>query len=168
MAQAWPVRRSAISALGAELVHDPIVPPLARRGNLALTLTELEAWGHSFGQAAHPPLWVALSGDLGSGKTTLVRAICRGYGVTSDVTSPTFALVHEYTAQRSRVFHLDLYRLERHDELTTLGWYDLLEEVALVLVEWPERARSAMPPDRVAIDLEHLAGDPDRRLLLTG
>jgi len=149
-------------------VHGPIIPPLARRGHLALTQPELEQWGHSFGQAAHAPLWIAISGDLGAGKTTLVRSICRGYGVTTDVTSPTYALVHEYASPRSQVFHLDLYRLESRGDLTNIGWYDLLDARALVLVEWPDRAAGLIPPDHVSIDLEHLPGDPDRRLLLTG
>ena len=149
-------------------MRGPIVPPLARRGHLALTLAELEHWGTEFGRATHSPLCVAVSGDLGAGKTTLVRAICRGYGVAGDVTSPTFALVHEYEGPRSRVFHLDLYRLERESELTNIGWFDILSAAGLVLVEWPERAGALLPPDHVLIDLEHLAGDTDRRLLLTG
>ena len=146
----------------------PIVPPLARRGHLALTLPELEHWGVEFGHAARPPLCVAIRGDLGAGKTTLVRAICRGFGVEGDVTSPTYALVHEYTAPRSRVFHLDLYRLERESDLTNIGWFDILASGGLVLVEWPERAGSLLPPDHVPVDLEHVPGDPDHRLLLAG
>ncbi len=149
-------------------MHGPVVPPLAPRGRLALTLPQLEEWGRAFGHAARAPLWVAISGDLGAGKTTLVRAICRGYGVTTEVTSPTYALVHQYDAERSPVYHLDLYRLEREDELTNIGWYDLLGARALVLVEWPMRAAGMLPPEHVPIDLEHLAGDPDRRLLLAG
>jgi tRNA threonylcarbamoyladenosine biosynthesis protein TsaE len=149
-------------------VRAPIVPALAKRGHLALTLAELEHWGTEFGRAAHPPLCVAVSGDLGAGKTTLIRAICRGYGVDVDVTSPTFALVHEYPAPRSRVFHLDLYRLERETELTNIGWFDVIAAGGLVLVEWPERAASMLPADHVPIDLEHIPGDPDRRLLLAG
>jgi tRNA threonylcarbamoyladenosine biosynthesis protein TsaE len=149
-------------------VRGPIVPPLARRGHLALTLAELEHWGMEFGRATHAPLCVAVSGDLGAGKTTLVRAICHGYGVTGDVTSPTFALVHEYAAPRSRVFHLDLYRLERETELTNIGWFDIVSAGGLVLVEWPERSGTLLPSDHVPIDLEHIPGDPDRRLLLAG
>ena len=149
-------------------MHGPVVPPLAARGHLSLTLLELERWGHAFGEAARPPLVVAIRGDLGAGKTTLVRAICRGYGVAGDVTSPTFALVHEYVSPRSRVFHLDLYRLERPDDLTNIGWFDLLGSASLVLVEWPERAAALLPRDHVPIDLEHVPGDPDRRLLLAG
>ena len=149
-------------------MNAPLVPPLAARGHLSLTLPELERWGMAFGKAAHPPLWVAIRGDLGAGKTTLVRAICRGYGVTSEVTSPTFALVHEYAAPRSKVFHLDLYRLERPDELTNIGWFDLARTPALVLVEWPERAAGSLPSDHVPIGLEHVPDDPTRRVLLAG
>ena len=152
----------------AESVAHPLVPPLATRGRLALTLVELEQWGEAFGHAARAPLWVAIRGDLGAGKTTMVRAICRGYGVTGEVTSPTFALVHEYASPRSKVFHLDLYRLERPDELTNLGWFDLTATPALILVEWPERAGALIPAGSVAMDLEHISDDPGRRLLLVG
>ena len=160
--------RSPIFALGVDAVAGPLVPPLASRGRLSLTLAELERWGIAFGEAARPPLWVAIRGDLGAGKTTLVRAICRGYGVSAEVTSPTFALVHEYAAPRSKVFHLDLYRLERPDELTNIGWYDLARVPSLILVEWPERAAGFLPPDHLPIDLEHVADDPSRRVLLAG
>lgn len=148
--------------------HHHVVPPLAASGRLALTEPELVEWGERFGRAANAPLVVGLTGDLGAGKTTLVRAICRGYGVEADVTSPTYALVHEYEAPRSPVYHLDLYRLERESELANIGWDDVLSSGGLVLVEWPERAGSLMPPETVPIELEHLAGDPERRLLLAG
>ena len=125
------------------------------------------AWGEAFGRAAHPGTVVALRGDLGAGKTTLAQAICRGYGVGQEVTSPTFALVHEYAAARSPVYHLDLYRLEGPGDLTNLGWDDIMSAPALVLVEWPDRAGPRLPA-HVPIDLEHLPGDESRRLLLAG
>src|SRR5689334_9996059 len=115
--------------------HSPPVPPLAARGHLAVTEAELTAWGERFGKAARPPLVVALSGELGAGKTTLARAICRGYGVPDDVTSPTFTLVHELRGSRSTVFHLDLYRLRGPDELQNLGWDEMISAEALVLIE---------------------------------
>lgn len=148
--------------------HHHVVPPLAASGRLALTEPELVEWGERFGRAAQAPLVVGLTGDLGAGKTTLVRAICRGYGVAGEVTSPTYALVHEYEAPRSRVYHLDLYRLDRESELANIGWDDVLSSGGLVLVEWPERAGALMPSEMVPIELEHLAGDPGRRLLLAG
>jgi tRNA threonylcarbamoyladenosine biosynthesis protein TsaE len=145
-----------------------VVPPLAARGHIALTLPELVAWGERFGRALAPPMVVAISGDLGAGKTTLVQAICRGYGVTEPVTSPTFALVHEYHAPRSLVYHIDLYRLERPADLTNIAWDDIVRAEALVLVEWPERAGERMPSGHVPIDLAHLPGEPDKRVLLAG
>ena len=149
-------------------MHDPIVPPLAAHGRLACTEAELTDWGERFGHVASPPLVVTISGELGAGKTTLVQAICRGYGVTEDVTSPTFALVHRYAAPRSSVFHLDLYRLRDVDELTNIGWDEVLTEHALVLIEWPERAGTRIPHDHVPISLQHLPDDPERRLLYAG
>lgn len=153
------------------MAHVPfhhVVPPLAPKGSIALTERELVQWGERFGRAARPPLVVAIAGELGAGKTTLVRAICRGSGVREDVTSPTFALVHEYAGARGPVYHLDLYRLAGAHELTNIGWDDIMSANALVLVEWPERAEGRVPAAAVPIELEHLPGDPGRRLLLAG
>lgn len=143
------------------------LPALASEGRLALTRAELTAWGERFGRTARAPLVVTLAGDLGAGKTTLAQAICRGYGVSEPVTSPTFAIVHRYDAPRSAVYHLDLYRLRGPDELMNIGWDEIVSSRALVLVEWPERAAGVLPP-HVAIDLEHAAGDDTRRVLLAG
>src|SRR5439155_23200995 len=132
--------RALSAAPGKVEQHAPIVPPLAAHGELALTEEELISWGERLGRAAKAPLVIALSGELGAGKTTLARAICRGYGVDGEITSPTFAIVHQYVAPRSPVFHLPLYRLRGPDELTNVGWDDIVGSEALVLVEWPERA----------------------------
>ena len=145
-----------------------IIPPLAPQGRLAVTEPELVAWGEGLGRAAQAPLVLAIAGDLGAGKTTLSRAVCRGYGVSEPVTSPTFALVHEYSSPRSPVYHVDLYRLAGEHELTNLGWDDIVRAHALVLVEWPERAGSRLPADHVPITLQHLPDDPQRRLLYAG
>ena len=146
----------------------PPIPSRADRGRLALTRDELVAWGERFGRAARAPLVVAISGDLGAGKTTLVQAICRGYGVTAEVTSPTYAIVHQYAAAKGPVYHLDLYRLDDPGELTNVGWDDVVGAHALVLVEWAERAGSRLPPGHVPVDLEYVSGDDGRRLLLAG
>ncbi|MGI8620129.1 MAG: tRNA (adenosine(37)-N6)-threonylcarbamoyltransferase complex ATPase subunit type 1 TsaE [Gemmatimonadaceae bacterium] len=145
----------------------PIVPPLASEGRLVLDEHALREWGFSFGQAAEAPLVVTLTGELGSGKTTLAQAICAGYGVTDAVTSPTYALVHEYSSTRTPVFHLDLYRLESEAQLTNIGWDEIVNGDALVLVEWPERAGARLPP-HVPIALEYEPGDPAARILLAG
>lgn len=147
--------------------HHPVVPALAPRSRIALTEAELVKWGEAFGRAAHAPLLVTIRGDLGAGKTTLTRAICRGLGVHEDVTSPTYAIVHQY-AGRVPVYHLDLYRLSGPADLTNIGWDDIMSSGAAVIVEWPERAGDALPRDHVPLALEHIPEDADRRVLLAG
>ena len=134
---------------------------------LALDLAGLVAWGEALGRAARAPLVVALSGELGAGKTTLAQAICRGYGVTQPVTSPTFALVHEYAATNGVVLHLDLYRLEDEWALDSIGLDELLARDALVIVEWPERASARLPASARWLRLS-VADDPTRRELCEG
>lgn len=130
-----------------------------------LTLAEMDAWGEALGVSLEPPSLVTLTGDLGAGKTTLVQAICRGYGVAQPVTSPTFALVHEYVAPGSPVYHIDLYRLNGPHELRNIGWEDAVGSRALVLVEWPERAAGELPAARMELALEHVPGEPGLRRL---
>jgi tRNA threonylcarbamoyladenosine biosynthesis protein TsaE len=133
-----------------------------------LSLEELQRWGEAFGRAATAPLVVALSGDLGAGKTTLIQAICRGYGVSADVTSPTFALVHEYPSNRGPVFHLDLYRLRGPADLTNIAWDDIVNADALVLIEWAERAAERLPADAARILLAEDPADGSRRRIRVG
>ena len=145
-------------------------PPLPGTGGpVPLTLAQLSAWGEELGQSLVPPHVVTIAGELGAGKTTLVQAICRGYGVDAPVTSPTFALVHEYRGRRSAVFHLDLYRLRDERDLGQIGWDEMIESPALILVEWPERAGDALPANRTEIVLAHPAvdagWDESRRIL---
>jgi tRNA threonylcarbamoyladenosine biosynthesis protein TsaE len=167
--KAADARRVGAAAASGRLVAFPgIIPPLASHGRLAVTEPELVTWGERLGRAAQPPLLLAIAGDLGAGKTTLARAVCRGYGVAEPITSPTFALVHEYAAERSRVYHIDLYRLAGEHELTNLGWDDIVTDRALIIVEWPERAGARLPADHVPITLQHLPGDATRRLLYAG
>lgn len=132
-------------------------------GSLELTRDALVAWGRRLGESLVAPEVFAISGDLGAGKTTLVQAICDGFGITDPVTSPTFALVHDYRGGTSPVFHLDLYRLNSPSELTNLGWDEMLDARAIVLIEWPERAEAALPDYARRIALSHVDGDPDRR-----
>jgi tRNA threonylcarbamoyladenosine biosynthesis protein TsaE len=141
---------------------------MAAGGKLSVGEAELIAWGERLGRNVQPPLVITIEGELGAGKTTLARAICRGYGVTDDVTSPTFTIVQEYRAPRSKVLHLDLYRLTEPRELIAVGWEDLLAERALVIVEWPDRAPALMPHGHVPIGLSHVAGRPDHRILYAG
>lgn len=148
--------------------HHHTVPPRATRGHLVMSEPELIAWGKQLGAESRPRLVIALTGELGAGKTTLAQAICRGYGVTDPVTSPTYALVHEYAAPMSPVFHIDLYRIERVEELEQIGWSDIVTANALVIVEWPEHAGAFLPADHLPIVLDYDPERADRRLLLAG
>lgn len=106
----------------------------------------LAAWGEAFARSLRLPAVVGLSGELGAGKTTLVRAIAAGLGVRQAVTSPTFALVHRYDAERCTVYHVDGYRLRRAAEAADLGFDEMTREAeAVILVEWPERFADALP-----------------------
>jgi tRNA threonylcarbamoyladenosine biosynthesis protein TsaE len=144
------------------------IPPLAPHGRLALTEPELVSWGERLGQAANPPLVIALVGELAAGKTTLVAAICRGYVVAGEVNSPTFTLVHEYESPRSRVLHLELYRLQGPRDLASIGFDEIISSNALVLIEWADRAAGLLPPAHIPIELSHHPADPLRRLLYAG
>ena len=148
--------------------HRHVVPPLASKGHLTLDEAEMRRWGKDLGEALKAPIVISLTGDLGAGKTTLAQSICEGYGVAEPVTSPTYALVHRYEAEKSSVYHVDLYRLDNEAQLTNIGWDDMMSERAVVIVEWPERAGDRMPADHLHIDIEYLDGDPDRRVLLAG
>ena len=130
---------------------------------LVVNEQELVAWGEKLGASLRAPTVVTLRGDLGAGKTTLTKAICRGYGVSDDVTSPTFALVHEYGGARSPVHHVDLYRLEGPRDLQNIGWDDLIRAGGVLLVEWPERAEHLVPPGHTDIRLTFVDHDPLRR-----
>ena len=117
-----------------ELTREKRLRTRSEAGTLALgpLLTEL----------LRPPRLVLLRGDLGAGKTTLVKGIAAALGVAAmeTVTSPTFTLVHEYKGRSSRVFHFDLYRLETEEELEGIGLWEMADaDDALVLIEWGER-----------------------------
>jgi len=107
---------------------------------------------------------VLLKGDLGSGKTTLARAILAALGVHENVPSPTFTLVQGYETPHLFVSHYDLYRLKRESELDELGLDEALDQGA-ALIEWPERAESRLPPDALTIALDAGA---ERRAVLEG
>lgn len=142
------------------------MPALPEHGARELGRDELVAWGEAFGAALSAPCIITLDGELGAGKTTLAQAICRGVGVSEPVTSPTFALVHQYRGTRAMVFHLDLYRIDSPRDLTNLAWDEIVGANAVVLIEWPERAGPALPNPDVSISLVHIANTPDMRRLV--
>jgi tRNA threonylcarbamoyladenosine biosynthesis protein TsaE len=169
VSEGWSVSRHAASLENRCVdARHHVIPPLAASGKVAVTEPELRAWGERLGRAATAPLLIAISGDLGAGKTTLAQSICRGAGIQESVTSPTFALVQRYEGERFPVYHIDLYRLEAPQQLVNLGWDDILRDDALVLVEWPERAHGNLPAETLHLQLEHHPTEPSKRFLLAG
>jgi tRNA threonylcarbamoyladenosine biosynthesis protein TsaE len=121
---------------------------------------ETIALGEELARSLPPRAVVLLIGELGAGKTTLAKGIVRGLGAAQpeDVSSPSFTLIHEY-GTRPKVYHVDLYRLEKPREVATLGLEELLERDAVVLVEWGERFPDLWPAERIEIHLRALGGD---------
>ncbi|MCL2100538.1 MAG: tRNA (adenosine(37)-N6)-threonylcarbamoyltransferase complex ATPase subunit type 1 TsaE [Fibromonadales bacterium] len=101
--------------------------------------TQTEAWGVSFAKNLKPGDTVALEGDLGSGKTTLCRGICKGLGFSGTVNSPSYAIVHEYP-NKPPIYHIDLYRLKNASDLQDIGIEDLTASKGIALIEWPQMA----------------------------
>jgi tRNA threonylcarbamoyladenosine biosynthesis protein TsaE len=111
------------------------------------------AFGSKLAAACQGRGLVTLSGNLGTGKTTLSRGIIRALGHSGAVKSPTFTLVEPYELRDTSIYHFDLYRLEDPEELEFIGLWDYLDQDALVLVEWPEKAFGVLPPADLALDL---------------
>jgi tRNA threonylcarbamoyladenosine biosynthesis protein TsaE len=122
----------------------------------SLSQAELEAEGEALGRRLIPGELITFEGDLGAGKTTFIKAVTRGLGVTRPATSPTYALVHRYQGRRGPVFHLDCFRLRSPDEAADLDWEGLLSEGDAILVEWPERAGGWIPQPTRRFRLSHL------------
>ena len=97
---------------------------------------------------------VAFFGDLGAGKTTFIRALCQALGLEDEVTSPTFAMVHEYHSGPFPIYHFDMYRVDGEDSLFSTGYYDYLDH-GLMLIEWSENIESLLPPDAIRLYLTY-------------
>jgi tRNA threonylcarbamoyladenosine biosynthesis protein TsaE len=124
---------------------------------------ETTRWGREFAKRLKVPVLVLLSGELGSGKTTLTKGIVAGLGAAGedDVTSPTFTLVHVY-GDAEKVYHGDLYRIESFHDFETLGLEDVFSKPAVVILEWSERFPLQSPWPQVRLRLEHAGGDMRR------
>src|ERR1700737_2209388 len=120
---------------------------------------ETVALGRKLAAMLTPPKLVVLRGDLGTGKTTLVKGIAEAFQAASedDVTSPTFTLVHEYRGPFANLYHIDLYRVDTQRELETLGLEDYLSDDSILLIEWGEKFERFQKGRDVEIRLERIA-----------
>jgi len=124
---------------------------------------ETAEFGRELTKHVQPPCLILLEGELGSGKTTLVKGLVAGLGVAreEEVTSPSFTLVHEYGRER-KVYHVDLFRIEGAQDLASLGLDDLFEENATVIIEWGERISDNAPRLQWRIRLEYVTSEERR------
>ena len=129
---------------------------------------ETIAFGRTLAELLAPPKLVLLRGDLGAGKTTLVKGIAAAFEAAAeeDVTSPTFTLVHEYRGPHANLFHIDLYRIDTPRELDTLGLDDLREDNSILLIEWGEKFPGAERERDLEISFER-EGENQRRITVS-
>ncbi len=129
---------------------------------------ETIAFGRTLTDLLEPPKLVLLRGELGAGKTTLIKGIAAGFQAASeeDVTSPTFTLVHEYRGPKANLYHIDLYRVDTPRQLETLGLDDLIAENSVLLIEWGEKFARFVRDRDVEITLERV-GENDRKIQVT-
>lgn len=125
---------------------------------------ETTRWGREFAKRIRAPVLVLLTGELGTGKTTLTKGIVSGLGAAmeDEVTSPSFTLVHVYGGKSAKVFHADLYRIESFHDFETLGMEDMFSTPAVAILEWSERFPLESPWPQIRLRLEHLGGDSRR------
>lgn len=129
---------------------------------------ETIAFGRTLADLLTPPKLVLLRGDLGAGKTTLVKGIAAAFDAASedDVTSPTFTLIHEYRGPKTTLYHIDLYRIDTVRELDTLALDDLRSENSILLIEWGEKFPRLVQELNYEISLER-EGDNSRSIIVT-
>jgi tRNA threonylcarbamoyladenosine biosynthesis protein TsaE len=133
---------------------------------------ETGSLGECWGRAAQRGLVIGLSGDLGAGKTRLVKGIARGLGITARVHSPTFTLVNEYGGGRLRLFHLDLYRLETRGQMVSAGLEEFLQPDGVTVIEWAEkmvneewRMKNEEKPRRMIFVKIEILGESERKII---
>lgn len=114
---------------------------------------QTEQIGHNLSQHLNPGLQIHLNGDLGAGKSVIVRGIIKGFGYDGGVQSPTFTLVEPYSFEQFTIYHFDFYRLEDAQELEMIGFREYLNATDVCIIEWPQRAQSLLPVADVVIDI---------------
>jgi tRNA threonylcarbamoyladenosine biosynthesis protein TsaE len=162
------VRRAQLAPRYTDRVQNQISQAKVLREIATNSPEETIAFGHSLKELLSPPKLVLLRGDLGAGKTTLVKGIAAAFEAAAedDVTSPTFTLIHEYRGPQANLFHIDLYRIDTQRELDTLALDDLRSDNSILLIEWGEKFPRFLRERDIEISLEREA-DTGRRIRVT-
>ncbi len=124
------------------------------------SLEETQAVAQKLAEEINGPTVIAYFGGLGAGKTTFSRFLCQALGSTDEVTSPTFAMVHEYQG-RLPIYHFDMYRVDGYEGLYSTGYFDYLD-TGVLLIEWSENIEEDLPESYIRVDIRHGAADGER------
>jgi tRNA threonylcarbamoyladenosine biosynthesis protein TsaE len=128
---------------------------------------ETESLGERLAEKLKGGEVIALFGGMGMGKTAFTRGLSRGLGILDGVSSPTFALVHEYHG-RLPVYHFDMFRVNSWDDLYSTGFFDYLEAGGVLVIEWSENIEAALPPDAIRIEIRQGAQQDERIFCIDG
>lgn len=123
---------------------------------------ETERLGRQLAEGLAPNTVIALIGDLGTGKTAITKAIARGLGITSAITSPTFTIVQEYDEGRLPLYHFDVYRVSDEDELFEIGFEEYFTRGGVCLIEWADLVLDLLPEDTMYINLAYGKTEEER------
>lgn len=126
---------------------------------------ETETVAAALGAKLIPGVSVALFGGLGAGKTAFTRGLARGVGYTGEVTSPTFAIVHEYRGGRADIYHFDMYRIENFDDLYSAGYFEYEALGGIIVTEWSENIENALPERYIRVEIEQ-TGESERKIII--
>ena len=128
---------------------------------------ETEDIAESFAKQLGENEVIAYEGPMGMGKTAFTRGLCRGLGIDdSDVSSPTFALVHEHHGTKKSLYHFDMYRINTMDDLYSTGFFDYIDTGGILAIEWSENIYSALPKNTIYVTIESVEGQCDKRKII--
>ena len=129
---------------------------------LSHSVEETEAFAQQLAPSLHSGDVLAYRGPMGAGKTAFTRGLARGLGLEDPVSSPTFALVHQYGSGAKALYHFDMYRVESFDDLYSTGFFDYLDFGGILAIEWSEHIENALPPETIAKRLNDKDGETYR------
>ena len=138
-----------------------------KREFLSTSAPATEQIGAELAKEIKPNEIIAMFGGLGMGKTAFCRGFAKGMGYDGEVSSPTFAIVHEYAGGRLNVYHFDMYRVETYDELYSTGYFEYAESGGAVIIEWSENIEAILPDDCVRVEFFRTDNENERKIVIT-
>ncbi len=130
---------------------------------LSHSARETEQIAADFAATLHSGDVIAYRGEMGAGKTAFTRGLCRGLGLSDHVSSPTFALVHQYGNGAHALYHFDMYRVETFEDLYSTGFFDYLDYGGILAIEWSENIEAVLPENAITVELKKVENNPQQR-----